>query len=401
MTLLLSPSFTFEAFAYSATNFEALRLTILYRVAITAGALFERGRILPCIIFIFIWTTLVYDPIACWTWNPAGWVYKHGGLDFAGGTPVHIASGSAGVAYSYVLGQRSGYGTQKLNYRPHNVTHIVVGTVFLWVGWFGFDAGSALSANLRAIMAAVVTHLAACVGGITWCLVDYRLEKKWTTVGFCSGVISALVAITPGSGYVPAWSAIIFGVCGGIGCNFATKLKYWINADDALDIFAVHAIGGLIGNLLTGVFAADYIAHLDGTTKIPGGWINGNWIQIAYQLADSIAGMIYSFLVTSLILLSMSFVGRFVPALKLRINSQEEEAGMDEVEIGEFAYDYVELAREAARADLPDEHELRSNTDSVHSRAAVLNRGYPMQTLYKDSGDQRTQSIPVFAPRAV
>ena len=152
---------------------------------------------LPCIIFMFIWTTAVYDPIACWTWNPNGWVYKLGGLDFAGGTPVHISSGAAALAYSYVLGKRTGYGTQKLNYRPHNVTHIVIGTVFLWVGWFGFNAGSALSANLRAVMAAVVTNLAASMGGITWCVIDYRLEKKWTTVGFCSGVISALVAITP------------------------------------------------------------------------------------------------------------------------------------------------------------------------------------------------------------
>jgi ammonium transporter, Amt family len=201
-------------------------------------------------------------------------VYKLGGLDFAGGTPVHISSGCAALAYCYVLGKRSGYGTQALNYRPHNVTHIVIGTVFLWVGWFGFNAGSALGANMRAIMAAVVTNLAACVGGITWCLVDYRLERRWSTVGFCSGVVAGLVAITPGSGFVPAWAAVVYGVCAGIGCNFATQLKYVMGADDALDIFAVHAIGGLIGNLLTGFFAADYIAHLDGYTLIPGGFLN-------------------------------------------------------------------------------------------------------------------------------
>jgi len=139
------------------------------------------------------------------------------------------------------------------------VTHIVIGTVFLWVGWFGFNAGSALGANLRAVMAAVVTNLAACVGGITWCLVDYRLEKKWSAVGFCSGVIAGLVAITPGSGFVPAWSAVVFGVVAGIACNYATKLKYSLRCDDALDIFAVHAIGGLVGNILTGMFAA-YVA---------------------------------------------------------------------------------------------------------------------------------------------
>lgn len=179
-----------------------------------------------------------------------------GGLDFAGGTPVHIASGTAALAYSYMLGKRSGHGTQELNYRPHNVTHIVIGTVFLWVGWFGFNAGSALSANLRAIMAALCTNLAACVGGITWCLVDYRLERKWSTVGFCSGVIAGLVAITPGSGYVPAWAAVIFGAVGGVACNYATKLKYFLRCDDALDIFAVHGVGGFIGNILTAFFAA-------------------------------------------------------------------------------------------------------------------------------------------------
>jgi Amt family ammonium transporter len=154
-----------------------------------------------------------------------------------------------------MLGKRSGHGTQELNYRPHNVTHIVIGTVFLWVGWFGFNAGSALSANLRAVMAAVCTNLAACVGGITWCLVDYRLERKWSTVGFCSGVIAGLVCITPGSGYVPAWAAVIFGVCGGVACNYATKLKYFLRCDDALDIFAVHGVGGFIGNILTAFFA--------------------------------------------------------------------------------------------------------------------------------------------------
>lgn len=169
-------------------------------VALATGAVAERGRMLPCVIFMFVWATVIYDPIACWTWNPSGWSNKMGGLDFAGGTPVHISSGSAALAYSMMLGKRRGHGTHELNYRPHNVTHIVIGTVFLWVGWFGFNAGSAFAANLRAVMAAVVTNLAACVGGMTWCILDYRLEKKWSTVGFCSGVVAGLVSITPGSG---------------------------------------------------------------------------------------------------------------------------------------------------------------------------------------------------------
>ncbi|KAF2093089.1 ammonium transporter 1 [Rhizodiscina lignyota] len=306
-------------------------------VALAVGAVAERGRMLPCIIYMFVWSTVIYDPIACWTWNPAGWSFKMGGLDFAGGTPVHISSGSAALAYSYMLGKRRGHGTQELNYRPHNVTQIVLGTVFLWVGWFGFNAGSALGANMRAVVAAVVTNLAACVGGITWCLVDYRLEKKWSTVGFCSGVIAGLVAITPGSGYCPPWSAVVFGVVGGAACNYATKLKYFLRADDALDIFAVHAVGGFVGNICTAFFAADYIAHLDGINSIDGGWLNHHWVQLGYQVADSLAGGGYSFAGTCVILAVLDFLGRFMPAFRLRASEEEEMLGIDDVEIGEFA----------------------------------------------------------------
>ena len=232
------------------------RLTYVHRVALAVGAVAERGRMLPCVIFMFVWSTLIYDAIACWTWNPAGWSARMGGLDFAGGTPVHISSGSAALAYSLMLGKRRGHGTHELNFRPHNVTSVIIGTVFLWVGWFGFNAGSALSANMRAVMAAVVTNLAASTGGVAWCVLDYRLERKWSAVGFCSGVVAGLVAITPGSGYVPAWSAVIYGVVAGCACNYGTKIKFWLGIDDALDIFAVHAIGGCVGNLLTGLFAA-------------------------------------------------------------------------------------------------------------------------------------------------
>ena len=311
-------------------------------VALAIGAAAERGRLAPAMAFAFVWSTVVYDPIACWTWNSSGWVYKLGGLDFAGGTPVHISSGSAALAYSLMLGKRKGHGTHELNYRPHNVTHIVIGTVFLWVGWFGFNAGSALAANLRAIMAAVVTNLAASVGGMTWCVLDFRLERKWSTVGFCSGVVAGLVAITPGSGYVPAWAAVVYGVVGATACNYATKIKFLLHIDDSLDIFAIHGAGGLVGDLLTGLFAADYIAHLDGFTEIPGGWLNKHWIQLAIQLADGVAGMAYSFAVSCAIL----FVINWIPGFHLRASEQEEMMGMDETEVGEFAYDYVELSRD-------------------------------------------------------
>ena len=302
---------------------------------------------LPCLVFIFIWSTIVYDPIAYWTWNANGWTFKLGGLDFAGGTPVHISSGAAALAYSLMLGKRTGYDKNAgLPYRPHNVTHVVLGTVFLWVGWFGFNGGSALGANMRAVMACLVTNLAASVAGITWCLLDYRLEKKWSTVGFCSGAIAGLVAITPASGFVPAWSAVIFGIVGAIVCNFATKLKFYLGIDDGLDIFAEHAVGGMAGNILTAFFAADYIAHLDGFTEIPGGWLNHNYIQLGYQLADCVSGFSYSFVMTCVIL----FLMNLVPGLSLRVTAEEEELGIDDCQLGEFAYDYVELAR------TPSEH---------------------------------------------
>ncbi|KAK3366293.1 ammonium transporter AmtB-like domain-containing protein [Lasiosphaeria ovina] len=310
--------------------------------ALAIGAAADRGRMLPCLVFIFIWTTIVYDPIAYWTWNPKGWSFIMGGLDFAGGTPVHISSGAAALAYSLMLGKRTGYNkVNGLPYRPHNVTHVVLGTVFLWVGWFGFNGGSALAGNLRAVMACLVSQIAACVGGFTWCLLDYRLERKWSTVGFCSGVISGLVAITPASGFVPPWSAVIFGIVGGAGCNFATKLKFIIGVDDAIDIFAEHGVGGIIGNLLTGLFAANYIAHLDGATVIAGGWVNQNYVQLGFQLADSVAGFSYSFVMTCVIL----FLMNLVPGLSLRVSAEEEELGLDDGQLGEFAYDYVELSR--------------------------------------------------------
>jgi len=208
--------------------------------------------------------------------------------------------------------------------------------------WFGFNAGSALSASMRAVMAAVVTNLAASVGGMTWCVLDYRLERKWSTVGFCSGVVAGLVAITPGSGYVPAWSAVVFGVVGAAATNYATKIKFMLHIDDALDIFAIHAVGGLVGDLLTGLFAADYIVHLDGYTHIPGGWLDRHFIQLAIQLADGVTGFVYSFCGSCLIL----FILNFIPGFHLRASEEDEIMGMDDAEVGEFAYDYVELSRD-------------------------------------------------------
>ncbi|KAH8075987.1 ammonium transporter [Cristinia sonorae] len=323
---------------------------------IAIGAIAERGRLGPTLVFVFIWTTIVYDPIANWTWNPNGWSFKMGGLDFAGGTPVHISSGTAALAISIYLGKRRGYGTERLAYKPHNTTYVVLGTVLLWFGWFGFNGGSALGANLRAVQACIVTNLAASVGGLTWMLWDYRLERKWSIVGFCSGAIAGLVAITPGSGFVGSPAAVCFGFMAGTLCNFATQLKFLFGYDDCLDIFASHAVGGIIGNVLTALFAQSSVAAFDGIATgdaaIPGGWIDHHWVQLGYQIADSTAGLGYSFVLTTIIL----WIMHFIPGLRLRATEDAEVLGIDDAEMGEFAYDYVGIDAGVNHVYVDDTH---------------------------------------------
>ena len=189
--------------------------------AITAGAVAERGRVTPMMVFLFCWATLVYCPIACWAWNINGWAFKYGVLDYAGGGPVEIGSGMSALAYSMVLGKRQ----EKMmaNFRPHNVSLIVLGTVFLWFGWLGFNGGSSFGANLRAVQACWNTNLTAMFASATWVLLDWRLARKWSMVGWCSGAISGLVAATPASGYCTPWGSIILGIVAGVVCNYATK----------------------------------------------------------------------------------------------------------------------------------------------------------------------------------
>ncbi|KAF3092270.1 hypothetical protein TWF569_008110 [Orbilia oligospora] len=320
---------------------------------IMLGGAVERGRLMPSMVFLFIWTTIVYDPIACWTWNGAGWLFKLGSLDFAGGGPVHMSSGAGALAYALMVGRRTGdHGGKMPHYKPGNVFFVALGTIFLWFGWFGFNGGSAVNMSLRSIYAAVNTNLAASCGALTFCIIDYfRKGQKWSIVSLCSGAIAGLVGITPACGYVPIYTAVPIGVLAAAACNFAFDLKHILKIDDGLDVFALHGVGGFVGNVLTGIFAADYIAALDGATEIPGGWLNQNYIQLGYQLAGCVAILAYAFTVTCLIL----FVVDKIPGLDLRLPSEFEDKGIDHYDMGEMLLEYglmevLEAGVEAKRA---------------------------------------------------
>ena len=332
--------------------------------AIVAGAIAERGRVLPLMVFMFFWATLVYCPIACWAWNINGWAFNYGVMDYAGGGPVEIGSGMSALAYSMVLGRRQE--KMMINFRPHNVSLIVLGTVFLWFGWLGFNGGSAFGANLRAVMACWNSNLTAMFAAATWTILDWRLARKWSMVGWCSGAISGLVAATPASGYITPWGSVILGVVTGVVCNYATKskltcnleidcvtmnrlltfsvVKYWIRIDDSMDVFAEHGVAGMLGLLANALFGATYIIGLDGvnTGIIIGGWPNHNYKQLYIQLAYIVAATGYAFVMSAILAYGINFI----PGLHLRASEEAELLGMDDDQLGEFAYDYVEVRRD-------------------------------------------------------
>jgi Amt family ammonium transporter len=310
--------------------------------AIVVGAVAERGRLVPMMVFTFLWATIVYCPLAYWAWNMNGWGYKYGVLDYAGGGPVEIGSGMSALAYSMVLGKRQE--KMMLNFRPHNVSLITLGTVLLWFGWLGFNGGSAFGANLRAVMACWNSCLAAMFGSIAWCIMDWRLARKWSMVGWCSGCISGLVAATPASGFIPPWASIILGIVTGIISNLSTKVKFWIRIDDSMDVFAEHGIAGMVGLIFNALFGADYIIGLDGvnTGIIDGGWLNHNYRQLYVQVAYIVACTAYSFVVSAI----LAFLINLIPGLHLRASEEAELLGMDDDQLGEFAYDYVEVRRD-------------------------------------------------------
>ena len=316
--------------------------------ALAFGVVENRARILPAMVFLFVWSTLVYNFVTYWNWAPRGWAHTLGVLDFAGGVPVHTVAGMAALAYAIKLGPRPEF-KSGAHVKPHNYVYILLGTAMLWFGWFGDNAGSEGAANARTANAFVVTNLSACVSAMTWTIVSYfREDKKWGSFGFCGGAVAGLVVITPACGYVAPWTAVIFGICSGVLCNYAIDLKHKLNYDDSLDVFAVHAVGGILGTFLTGIFAQSYIINLDGT-QANGGWLDGNWIQVPIQLASIATGAVWSFVVTYIILMAFDYI----PFLRLRLNKDQEELGMDAVEMGENVYGFGVLSHGGNTANWP------------------------------------------------
>ncbi|KAM5462398.1 low affinity high capacity ammonium permease [Microsporum audouinii] len=365
--------------------------------AIVMGAVAERGRLLPALVFIFFWATLVYCPIACWIWNPNGWAFKYGVMDYAGGGPVEIVSGLSALAYSLVLGRR--HERMMINFRPHNVSLILLGTVFLWFGWLGFNGGSSFGANLRAVMACWNSNLTASFAAMTWVLLDWRLSRKWSMVGWCSGTISGLVAATPASGFIPPWASVILGIVTGFVANYSTKFKYWMGIDDSMDVFAEHGVAGIVGLLFNALFGSDAIVGLDGVnvgSKNPttgtavGGWIIHNYRQLYIQLAYIVAAAGYSFVVSALI----AYAINIIPGLKLRASEQAELLGMDDDQLGEFAYDYVEVRRDYL-AWTPQKND-QTGQDGIIPRANLYGCG-EHSGMFSSSG-QETKSQQTSSP---
>ena len=290
--------------------------------ALITGAFVERFKFTTYLIFLVFWVTLVYAPICHWVWAGNGWLFDLGALDFAGGTVVHINAGIAAVAAAMLVGRRRNPGLE-----PHNAPYVVLGAALLWFGWFGFNAGSGLAADGLAANAFLVTNTAAAASALTWGLLSQFQTGRMGAVGVATGAVAGLVAITPAAGFVGVMGALGIGVGAGVLCYFAVVLRNKTMLDDALDVFAVHGVGGMWGALATGIFA---IAAVGGTD----GLLNGNGEQMVTQVIAVGATLIYS-LVVSLVILKVLDV---IPGLGLRISERDEDEGLDIVAHGERAY---------------------------------------------------------------
>ena len=293
--------------------------------ALITGAFAERKRFKAFVIFSLLWATLIYDPIAHWVWSPHGWLHQLGALDFAGGTVVHISSGVSALVAALVLGRRIGFGQEKME--PHDNTMMVLGAGLLWFGWFGFNAGSALSAGALATSAFVVTNTGAAMGALTWMTLSWWRSGQPSVVGAAAGAVAGLVAITPASGFVNVMGAIVIGFGAGCICYLCIHVRERVKVDDALDVWAVHGMGGTWGAVATGLFATVAINSAGAN-----GLVYGNPKQALVQLVAVAASWIWAGGGTFVLLKAINL---FVP---LRVAEDEEELGLDLAQHGEPAY---------------------------------------------------------------
>ena len=296
--------------------------------ALMTGAFAERMKFSAFLLFSLLWATLVYDPLAHWVWGKGGWIGTNGGmgaLDFAGGTVVHISSGISALAAALLMGKRLGYPHEQMP--PHNLPFAVMGAAMLWVGWFGFNAGSALAANGLAVSAFVATNSGAAAAALSWMGAEWMLRGKPTVLGAATGAVAGLVAITPAAGYVTPLSALVIGGVAGVVCLLACMLKPRLGYDDALDVVGVHCVGGVTGALLTGIFASKAVnpAGADGL-------LYGNPAQLLVQFGAVASTLVFCF-VGAFVLLKLvdALVG-------LRVVEEDEVVGLDLSQHGETAY---------------------------------------------------------------
>lgn len=297
--------------------------------ALIFGGFAERVRFGAVMLFSVLWLLIVYSPVTHWVWDTNGWLFKRGLLDFAGGTVVHVTAGVASLVCALILGPRTGFG--KTAMPPHNMTMTVTGAGMLWVGWFGFNGGSALAAGANAAMAMLVTHISAAAGAVAWMLMERVKFGKPSVLGIVTGMVAGLGTITPASGYVGPAGALVIGLAAGVICFFATQaLKLKFKIDDSLDVFPVHGVGGILGTVLAGVFASSSLGIFSGQGYVAGETMAG---QLETQLIGVAATFIYAAVCTLVILKIVNAVTGF------RVTVEEETTGLDIVLHDERGYD--------------------------------------------------------------
>lgn len=296
--------------------------------ALILGAFAERVRFAGFLCFTVLWSILVYMSMAHWVWG-GGFLMEMGAVDFAGGTVVHINAGVAALVMALMVGRRKDYRAGR-PITPHNIPFVFLGTALLWLGWFGFNAGSGLAADGLAANAFLVTHIATCMAAVTWAAIDWVVNKKCTTVGACTGAVAGLVAITPAAGSVDLVGALFIGLITSAVCFWMVAVvKPKFGYDDALDAFGVHGVGGIIGSVLTGVFATQFVTGEGGVQ----GALYGDWNQLWIQIAATVISMVFSAVMTFVL---FKVVDKLVG---IRVDKRVEEEGLDIYEHGESAYD--------------------------------------------------------------